>query len=196
MTDAATGSTASGNEVEQSTDSTGASNVATDVDAPSDTSDDDSDFRVTGRVKMQTLFRWLSAAGGARAVLLAIIPLAAAEIVSLGSSWWLTRWAGAPPSAQIAYLAGFAGWAFASAVLVVLRSRLMLGLGLTAGRVIHEDLLARILGAPLAFFDTTPRGRVLSRFSREMLTVDVSLPSSLQARSGTAFASHAPRPAW
>jgi len=61
------------------------------------------------------------------------VPLVAAELVSLGSSWWLTRWAAAPAAAQAAYLAGFAGWALASAALVVLRSRLMLGLGLVAG---------------------------------------------------------------
>jgi len=91
----------------------------------------------------------------------------------------------APAAAQVAYLAGFAGWAVASALLVVLRSRLMLGLGLVAGRVMHEELLSRVLGAPLAFFDTTPRGRVLSRFSREMMTVDVSLPSSLQTYLST-----------
>jgi len=68
----------------------------------SPSSDDEDDGRVTGAVRLQTLSRWVSAAGGRRAVLLALVPLVLAELVSLGSSWWLTRWAAAPAAAQVA----------------------------------------------------------------------------------------------
>jgi ABC-type multidrug transport system fused ATPase/permease subunit len=41
-----------------------------------------------------------------------------------------------------------------------------------AGRLIHDNALSAILTAPLRFFDSTPMGRVLNRFARDMEGVD------------------------
>lgn len=45
---------------------------------------------------------------------------------------------------------------------------------------LHHSLLNCILGAPQHFFDTTPRGRIISRFSSDMNTVDHNLPMTLR----------------
>ena len=45
-----------------------------------------------------------------------------------------------------------------------------------ASRVIHKKMLDRILHAPMAFFDTTPIGRIVNRFSRDIDTIDMELP--------------------
>jgi ABC-type multidrug transport system fused ATPase/permease subunit len=44
--------------------------------------------------------------------------------------------------------------------------------GLRASRVLFEKLLASVTAAKLRFFDTTPIGRVMNRFSKDMETVD------------------------
>lgn len=47
--------------------------------------------------------------------------------------------------------------------------------GVEAGRYMHDAMLKSILGAPLRFFDATPVGRILQRFSRDIESVDVYL---------------------
>lgn len=47
-----------------------------------------------------------------------------------------------------------------------------------AGGRLHENLLKRIMRAPMSFFDTTPLGRLVVRFSKDVDTVDVVVPSN------------------
>ncbi|XP_067374775.1 ATP-binding cassette sub-family C member 5 isoform X2 [Channa argus] len=44
-----------------------------------------------------------------------------------------------------------------------------------ASSVLHDKLFGRLLLSPMQFFDTTPLGRILTRFSRDMDEVDVRL---------------------
>ncbi|KAJ2649364.1 Transporter of the ATP-binding cassette (ABC) [Coemansia sp. RSA 1250] len=65
-------------------------------------------------------------------------------------------------------------------VLVILgRSLVQFWSSLRASKELHERLLHTILRAPVRFFDTTPVGRLINRFSKDMETIDQSLSSSL-----------------
>eukprot|EP01034_Spumella_vulgaris_P044687 gene44687-55607_t len=44
---------------------------------------------------------------------------------------------------------------------------------------LHEGLLKSVLGAPVSFFDVTPVGRILNRFSSDIQTIDEDLSSTL-----------------
>lgn len=39
---------------------------------------------------------------------------------------------------------------------------------LRAASALHDKLFQKVLHSPMAFFDTTPLGRILNRFSRDM----------------------------
>ena len=47
--------------------------------------------------------------------------------------------------------------------------------GIEAGKLFHDQMLRAILSAPIRFFDSTPVGRILQRFSRDVESVDIYL---------------------
>lgn len=50
-----------------------------------------------------------------------------------------------------------------------------------ASDYLHKILLAAVLAYPVQAFDTTPVGRVMNRFGRDLDTVDVRLPEIARA---------------
>ena len=47
--------------------------------------------------------------------------------------------------------------------------------GILAGKLMHDKMLRSVLMAPVRFFDSTPVGRIIQRFSRDIESVDVYL---------------------
>jgi ABC-type multidrug transport system fused ATPase/permease subunit len=45
-----------------------------------------------------------------------------------------------------------------------------------AGRKLHWIILIGVLHAPMSFFDTTPIGRIINRFTKDIDSVDTILP--------------------
>lgn len=67
-------------------------------------------------------------------------------------------------------------------VIAVFISSLYLALGtLLAARYLHCQMLSHVLSNPLRFFDTTPTGRILNRFSKDIDTMDNTIPHNIRA---------------
>jgi ABC-type multidrug transport system fused ATPase/permease subunit len=60
-------------------------------------------------------------------------------------------------------------------VLSLLNNFFWLERGIKSGKNMHDKMLASVLGAPVRFFDSTPVGRIIQRFSRDIESVDVYL---------------------
>lgn len=84
------------------------------------------------------------------------------------------------PSSNFApLLAGvYASLAFAYAFFIYIRTLGFFLLGLWTARILHEGILTSILRAPMSFFDTTPVGRILNRFSMDQSYIDENLSMS------------------
>lgn len=52
---------------------------------------------------------------------------------------------------------------------------------LRAAGLLHNELLVRVLRLPQKFFDTTPLGRIVSRFSGDVNTLDNQLASHIRS---------------
>lgn len=41
---------------------------------------------------------------------------------------------------------------------------------------LHAEMTSHVTSAPMSFFDTTPLGRIINRFSKDMFSIDMVLP--------------------
>ncbi|XP_067143928.1 LOW QUALITY PROTEIN: ATP-binding cassette sub-family C member 10 [Centruroides vittatus] len=74
------------------------------------------------------------------------------------------------------YLIIYGSFVVINSIFTLLRAFLYAYCGICAAVVIHRRLLNSILKAPITFFDVTPLGRILNRFSTDVYNVDDSLP--------------------
>jgi len=77
------------------------------------------------------------------------------------------------------YLGVYAGLAVGNSIFTLARAFLFAYGGICAARLLHCQLLSSIMRAPISFFERTPIGRILNRFSSDLYTVDDSLPFML-----------------
>eukprot|EP01113_Clastostelium_recurvatum_P036804 TRINITY_DN5307_c0_g1_i12.p1 TRINITY_DN5307_c0_g1~~TRINITY_DN5307_c0_g1_i12.p1 ORF type:complete len:1467 (+),score=254.63 TRINITY_DN5307_c0_g1_i12:503-4903(+) len=98
------------------------------------------------------------------------------------SSAWLAKWTTEmklipAPHPLSYYLVILILVSVGTAILVLGQSFLAALSGLTASSTIHDTTLRRVFGSPQSFFDTTPVGRILNRFTKDQDTLDNTLPS-------------------
>ena len=72
-------------------------------------------------------------------------------------------------------------------VFVTIQAVVLAVLRVKASKILHENMLVRILKAPTKFFDTTPLGRVLNRFSTDVSAIDNQLAASLSQLMSASF---------
>ncbi|XP_025846741.2 ATP-binding cassette sub-family C member 10 isoform X2 [Vulpes vulpes] len=77
------------------------------------------------------------------------------------------------------YLTVYATIAGVNSFCTFLRAVLFAAGTLQAAATLHRRLLCRVLMAPVTFFDSTPAGQVLNRFSSDVACADDSLPFTL-----------------
>lgn len=58
-----------------------------------------------------------------------------------------------------------------------------------AAKKLHFNLLINKFHTPQSFFDTTPIGRIINRFSKDIYVIDEALPSTVLMFLGTFFVS-------
>ena len=65
--------------------------------------------------------------------------------------------------------------------LSVLAAVIVITIGtLRASIKLHNEMLTHILSSTMAFFDTTPLGRIINRFSKDMDEVDLMIPTNIK----------------
>eukprot|EP00516_Mucochytrium_quahogii_P000716 CAMPEP_0203759528 /NCGR_PEP_ID=MMETSP0098-20131031/12567_1 /ASSEMBLY_ACC=CAM_ASM_000208 /TAXON_ID=96639 /ORGANISM=" , Strain NY0313808BC1" /LENGTH=1607 /DNA_ID=CAMNT_0050652537 /DNA_START=285 /DNA_END=5105 /DNA_ORIENTATION=+ len=85
------------------------------------------------------------------------------------------------------YLGIYSVFSFSSLLFISLLTVFIATTSLVASKRLHQQLITNVCRAPMAFFDTTPIGRILNRFSKDIYCIDETLPDSINSLLTTAF---------
>ncbi|KAH7122420.1 multidrug resistance-associated protein 1 [Dendryphion nanum] len=104
--------------------------------------------------------------------------LVGAQTASIGGSVWLKHWSetnqrygGNPHVGK--YIGVYFAFGVGSAALVVVQTLILwIFCSIEASRKLHERMAFAIFRSPMSFFETTPAGRILNRFSSDIYRVD------------------------
>ncbi|KAG2236972.1 hypothetical protein INT48_002041 [Thamnidium elegans] len=105
-----------------------------------------------------------------------------AQLASVGTNLWLKYWSSQNQSQGSNdniwfYLGIYALIGWASTLFAMVQTLVLwVYCAIRSARVLHSQMLETIVRSPMSFFDTTPLGRILNRFSKDQHTVDEVLP--------------------
>ncbi|KAJ4304167.1 ATP-binding cassette glutathione S-conjugate transporter ycf1 [Collariella sp. IMI 366227] len=130
------------------------------------------------------------------AVAVYMVTLIAAQAAQIAGSVWLKNWAeentkagGNPHVGK--YLGIYFVFGIGAAALTVVQTLILwIFCSIEASRKLHERMATAIFRSPMSFFDVTPAGRILNRFSSDIYRVDEVLARTFNmlfnnlARSG------------
>ncbi|CAL1297856.1 unnamed protein product [Larinioides sclopetarius] len=118
-----------------------------------------------------------------------MLGFAAYKCFEIGSNVWLSQWSSdepLPDGSQNVPLRnmrmGIYGLLGLGQGISTLIATIIMAVASTRASIrFHKSMLWSVLRSPMAFFDTTPLGRVLNRFGKDINTVDVGIPARLQS---------------
>ncbi|RIB18389.1 P-loop containing nucleoside triphosphate hydrolase protein [Gigaspora rosea] len=79
------------------------------------------------------------------------------------------------------YLIVYSSLEFLEIFLMIIGSYLMIKCTLRPSKKLHKNLLDKIVFATIKFYDTTPIGRIINRFSKDMELIDQILPLNIES---------------
>ncbi|XP_061494358.1 ATP-binding cassette sub-family C member 9 isoform X2 [Rhineura floridana] len=147
------------------------------------------------RTKMPWKTCWLYlTSGGFLLLFLMIFSKLVKHSVIVAIDYWLAQWTSMAnnkqalcsteqPASKTCYVVVFSILSGAGIVLCLVTSLTVEWMGLTAAKNLHHDLLNKIILGPIRFFDTTPLGLILNRFSADTNIIDQHIPSTLESLS-------------
>ncbi|KAA6388286.1 MAG: putative Metal resistance protein YCF1 [Streblomastix strix] len=103
---------------------------------------------------------------------------ALAEGLSVFASWWMGIIGSAERIGSVSYywkLGLYAIYGGACLIFFIIRTIISAYSVQRSNRLIHSKLLSHVMNAPSSFFDTTPLGRILNRFTGDISITDQTL---------------------
>uniref|UniRef100_A0A4W3JAY2 ATP-binding cassette, sub-family C (CFTR/MRP), member 9 n=1 Tax=Callorhinchus milii TaxID=7868 RepID=A0A4W3JAY2_CALMI len=173
-----------------------------DEDEEEDLEEDDEDnmssvMRLRTKMPWRACWRYLTS-GGFLLLFLMIISKLLKHSVMVAIDYWLAKWTPGYINQSISGTNGpvaeedgtfdhgycklwFSILCSVGIALCLITSLTVEWMGLTAAKNLHRNLLNKIILSPLRFFESTPLGQILNRFSADTNIIDQHIPPTLES---------------
>ncbi|KAJ7329252.1 hypothetical protein JRQ81_015426 [Phrynocephalus forsythii] len=160
--------------------------------------EDEEDDNMSTVMRLRTKMPWKTCwlyltSGGFLLLSLMVFSKLLKHSVIIAIDYWLAQWTSVgtnqtlcsteEPTRKTCNVAVFSILSGAGIVLCLVTSLTVEWMGLTAAKNLHHDLLNKIILGPIRFFDTTPLGLILNRFSADTNIIDQHIPPTLESLS-------------
>ncbi|XP_028913669.1 multidrug resistance-associated protein 6 isoform X3 [Ornithorhynchus anatinus] len=142
----------------------------------------------TGRVNLALYLTYMRAAG-TPGCLITLLFFLCQQVASFSSSYWLSLWVDDPLTDGVQQhtrlrLGVFGALGFLQAIGKFGSIAAVLLGGVCASHRLFRELLRSVSRCPMGFFEKTPVGNLLNRFSKDMDAIDAEIPDKLKSFLG------------
>ncbi|XP_054281763.1 ATP-binding cassette sub-family C member Sur-like [Macrosteles quadrilineatus] len=135
--------------------------------------------REYGQIQRRIYLSYLQACG-ALAGATYLLATVSWQGLRVGTDYWLSKWTEESSSKMLYYLVVYGVLSVASILLSLATNGLGQYCGARARQRLHDSMLDGLLSCPVRFFETTPLGRIMNRFSTDLGIIDKKIATSLQ----------------
>ena len=140
----------------------------------------------TGSVKLDVYLHYMRAVGISGCIAIIFGQILNSAMQFMGPQWmtfWTSNTFGnaSETKNRNMYLGVYGGIGLLQSVIVMSYTVIRTLSTLNASRQLHKNMLTRVMMSPMSFFDTTPVGRIVNRFGKDVDVCDNTLPESLRA---------------
>ncbi|RXN01990.1 Multidrug resistance-associated protein 1 [Acipenser ruthenus] len=151
----------------------------------------EADKAQTGKVKLSVFWEYIKAIGFFLSFL-SVFLFFCHHCFSLASNYWLSLWTDDPiingTQSHTKMRLGVYGLLGLSQGVTVFSYSITVSIGgVLASRHLHQTMLHNVLRSPMSFFERTPSGNLVNRFSKETDTIDSVIPSIIKMFLGSLF---------
>ncbi|XP_022095164.1 multidrug resistance-associated protein 5-like [Acanthaster planci] len=158
-------------------------------------------------ITIETINSYIQSAGGFLVTVGVLFCYAVSVGFTVFSSWWLSHWLNNGsgnttitvdnvtvisdsitdnPRLRI-YQLVYGLSAAASLSVIAFRCFVYAKMTLRASSNLHKNVFQKVMHSPMSFFDTTPLGRILNRFSKDLDELDITLPYTINPLVNNTF---------
>uniref|UniRef100_A0A8C9NP64 ATP binding cassette subfamily C member 3 n=2 Tax=Serinus canaria TaxID=9135 RepID=A0A8C9NP64_SERCA len=147
----------------------------------------------TGTVKLEVFWQYMKAVSPAISLVICFL-YCCQNAAAIGANVWLSDWTNEPvvngTQHNTAMRIGvYAALGLLQGLIVLICSFTLAMGGINAARILHAALLENKFHTPQSFYDTTPTGRIINRFSKDIYSIDEVIPPTILMFLGTFFTS-------
>ncbi|NXR26113.1 MRP3 protein, partial [Cinclus mexicanus] len=149
--------------------------------------------KVLSAVKLTVFWQYMKAVGPVISLVICFL-YCCQNAAAIGANVWLSDWTNEPvvngTQHNTAMRIGvYAALGLLQGLLVLICSFTLAMGGINAARTLHAALLENKFHTPQSFYDTTPTGRIINRFSKDIYIIDEVIPPTILMFLGTFFTS-------